>query len=236
MSLEGCEARRAPLLDALSALGISPIVHLGVDGRNGLDPAAEALIDRREADRRAKRVVTDGEFACALSHLAIYRTIIETGRRHAVVLEDDAIPTDDFLETVTALEARDFDIALLDHELARSHWSAEFVLPTGAKAWRVTNIPDRNTGYMMTATAARHLLEHSFPLRYLADWPFDISTLVTLAVSPKAVRRPKGDQASLLSADRRRSQARARWGDPTPPYSCTGVSSRLRRFLSRRVS
>lgn len=236
LSLEDCEARRAPLLDALSALGIAPWVVLGVDGRNGLDAAAELLIDRQEVNRRAKRVVTDGELACALSHLAVYRSILYVGCQHAVVLEDDACLTDSFLEAVSALKSQDFDIALLDHEFARSRWSSKFSLPTGTKAWRVTNIPDRNTGYMVTARAARHLLEASFPIRYLADWPVDISTLVTVAVTPKVVMRNEDDRNSLLAKKRILSQARAIWGMPSPPYVDTGVPARLRRFLSRRIS
>jgi len=236
LSLEDCECRRAPLLDALTALGITPRVVLGVDGRKGLDGAAENLIERQEANRRAKRVVTDGELACALSHLEVYRVILEQGCQHAVVLEDDARLTEGFLEAVTALERQDFDIALLDHEFARSRWLAEFNLPTGARVWRVTNIPDRNTGYIVTANAARQLLECSFPVRFLADWPYDISTLVTLAVSPSVVIRSGNDQDSLLAGERKRSQARATWGRPSPPYSDTGVPARLYRFLSRRIS
>ena len=49
LSLDGEDARRAPLLERLAALGLPFEVFIGIDGRKGLPPRWEAEIDRNAA-------------------------------------------------------------------------------------------------------------------------------------------------------------------------------------------
>ena len=235
LSLPGCEARRAPLLQNLRDLRFEPEVVLGIDGRAGLPCKYEPQIDRVTANRRARRSLTDGEFACALSHQAVYARLLEDGHDRAIVFEDDAIIDRSLLPVLHDLKDHDFDLALLDHDLARAQRRSRRRLPSGSILWRVANIPDLNTGYILSAAGAAKIAALSFPITYNADWPCDVAQLRTYAVMPRAVGRPRSKDASLLHSARQKSQRSARWGNPTPPHSRTDFAARLSRFLARRL-
>lgn len=233
ISLQGCEERRAPLLNALTSLGFKARIILGVDGRQGLDRGYEKYLDRDQLVCRAKRQVTDGEIACALSHQAAYRMILQSECETAVVLEDDASLTDNFGNAISMLGEIDFDMVLFDYEFCKTDWKPRYRAASGIRGYRVRNSPDRNTGYALTKSAARYLHENSLPLRYLADWPVDISRLNTFAITPRAVERLGTSRGSLLEADRKKSQQKAKWGNPSPPLDDTAFGARLSRFFSR---
>lgn len=237
ISLEGSEARRAPLLAALSNLGLSFEVYLGVDGRDGLSAADEARIDRASAKCHAKRELTDAEFACALSHLDVHAKLLSDGLPRALVLEDDAVIDASLPTTLKQLEDFAHDLGLLDHEEVRSAWFPEQRFQSGATLWRVKNIPSRTTGYTISAAGAAELVKRSFPVSFTADWPFDISQLKTFAILPRAIARPDDDdETSLIRASREISRGFARWGNPSRPYVDKSLRARLERALARKLS
>ena len=96
ISLPDCHDRRAGISAALDGLGLPFQFADAVDGRRGLPPEYESQIDRA-ATRRKGRILTDAEFACALSHISVYRRIVSEGIDHALVLEDDVIPQPDLV-------------------------------------------------------------------------------------------------------------------------------------------
>ena len=76
--------------EALEARGLAYEVFWGIDGRETLPEAHEHRVDRHGAEARMGRPMSDGEFACALSHRQIYERIAEGDAPSAIVLEDDA--------------------------------------------------------------------------------------------------------------------------------------------------
>lgn len=93
ISLADAIERRAPLLDQLRGFNLSFTVVEAVDGRRGLSAGDLARVDRSGAERRVGRPVSDRELACALSHQAVYRRILDEHSPGGIVLEDDAILT-----------------------------------------------------------------------------------------------------------------------------------------------
>ena len=91
VSLPDCIDRREVIARALHHLGIEFEFVDAVDGRHGLDPQYEDQIDR-VATRRAGRILSDAEFACALSHISVYQRIVLENIAYALILEDDAVP------------------------------------------------------------------------------------------------------------------------------------------------
>jgi len=211
-------------------------VVLGIDGRDGLAPEHESRIDRVKAAQRARRELTDGEFACALSHQAIYSRLLADGHDRAVVLEDDAIVDGRLVRALEDLREVRFDLVLLAHKNARVRRGSDRRLPEGSVLWEVANIPELAIAYVISAGGARNIIRRSFPISYPADWPCDISTLRTYAVTPQPVGRPLRNGESLLEAGRTISRRKARWGNQMPPYSGTDFKAWLGRMLAKRIS
>lgn len=209
LTLEGDEARRAPLLAQLDALGLPYELFLGVNGRAGLSPEDEALVDRPGTLRRIWRQLSDGEYACALSHQAMYRTVLDRGLPGAVILEDDAVLQPGFADFMARGLYRAHEMVLLDH-LGGTRWPgrAAEILP-GVAAHRVATQPWLTTGYTLSRAAAATLRRRGLPIRGTADWPCNIARLDCVALLPRLVRPPEDPALnSHLAAGRTRALQR----------------------------
>lgn len=236
MTLPGDEARRAPLLAELARQGIAHELVMGIDGRAGLPPELEAMVDRDLAARTMRRRLTDGELACALSHRAIYQRILDEGLDAALVLEDDALiqpRLGDFLRA-GGMFAR--PMILLDYaRVSVSRISGQQFGDFG-RLWRVVVNPPFATGYIVSARSARHLLRVTTPIGSVADWPGDLYHARAYALSPRLVDHlPIGNPMSHLSPEREpampHGQGKPRWRYLTRAY-WRGI---VRRRASMRI-
>lgn len=210
LTMKDDDARRAPLVAWLDARELDHELFFGVDGRGGLAPEWEASIDRAAAAARLGRRMGDGEFACALSHQEIYRTILERGLPGAVVLEDDAVPSEDFARFLRSESYRAAGMMLLDHANTRVIRNSATDLPGGFVGHRVAMPPFFATAYSIDARAATFLRDSSFPIANVADWPCDISRIGAVAVMPRPVGHSvQGAGPSHLDGERRERQRRA---------------------------
>lgn len=206
LSLEGDEARRAPLLSSLAEMGLEAEVLIGVDGRGGLPSWAEAEVDRtRDWTTHSPGLpMTDGEFACALSHVRAYRKIVHEGLPGAVLFEDDAIIGEPFRRFVAARGYAAGDMVLLGH---KDTWVRRFSkthLCEGVVGRRLVAAPVFAHGYSLSHVAAAHILKRATPVRARADWPCDISRLKSLAADPQlAVQPANRETQSHMQAGRR---------------------------------
>ena len=99
INLDRATARRAAMEERLARLGL-PYTRLpGVDGR-----AEEARLlantDVPAFERNMGRKVLIGGIGCYHSHLAVWEAFLATGKPVALVLEDDVVFHDDFLDAV----------------------------------------------------------------------------------------------------------------------------------------
>lgn len=234
LSLPGEEARRAPLLQALADMGMSYEVFPGIDGRKGLPDRWQSDIDRTSASHEFGRDLTDGEFACALSHREIYRQIVTRGLPGAIVLEDDAIVGTQFVHFVEQSLYQSAALMMLDHSHARVAGPAFDLMP-GIKMRRLTLPSCLTTAYSISTDAAQKLLEAASPVRCPADWPGDIVTLGAVALTPRIAEHPDPlNGSSHLHAGRSKmprhsgniQRAIQRWTSP----------AHWRRWLTKRRS
>lgn len=239
LTLPGDEVRRQPLLDSLTAQGVEYELFFGVDGRKGLPPQYEASIDREATLSFMKRPMSDGEYACALSHRAVCQRMLEDGLDAAVVIEDDALLMPDFGAFLKNGGAFAAPLILLDY--SRTSVSRISGPRAGGfgRLYRVIGKPVFTTGYVVSAAAARQLLVATTPVRSVSDWPVDLYLLKAYLISPRLVDHlPVGNHMSHLEADRlqylpvkapakksiKRLFARSYW------------NGYLRRRLSRRIN
>ena len=207
LSLDGDEARRAPLLDALADMGLEAEVLIGVDGRNGLPAWAEAEVDRGRQwswDHRPSKHLTDGELACALSHVQAYRKIIDQGLPGAILFEDDAVLSDTFETFIAARGYEAGEMVLLGHHHTHVNRFSKKPICNGVVGHRLAATPAYAHGYALTYGAAEYILERAVPIHARADWPCDISRLKSLAVDPQIAVQPEDrKEHSHIEAGRR---------------------------------
>lgn len=200
VSLPDCTDRRETIARSLDNLGISFEFFDAVDGRKGLAPEHEGDIDRPATINTWRLPLSDAEFACALSHMNIYRRIVAENIAYAVVLEDDADP-------------RQALVRYLEDEL---YWEADLtLLYSGAKHVSKFGSQDLFEGYssyqllphiktpfaiayVVSNHAARVFLKHGMPVRSSADWPNGLNLMIKQkrcrVVHPFLVRNPMLDQ------------------------------------------
>lgn len=92
ISLEDCEDRQIDVSKKLDRAGISFNFWPAVDGRNGRTFSKDVYDSDAAPSNRfmpTSRQLRGGEVGCALSHLTLYRHMIDSGMSACLVLEDD---------------------------------------------------------------------------------------------------------------------------------------------------
>lgn len=237
LSLEGEEARRAPLLNSLATMGLEAEVLIGVDGRKGLPHWAEAEVNRDVGwglARRPLRPMTNSELACALSHVLAYRKISDEGLPGAVIFEDDATINDAFKDFVDARGYELAEMVLLGHEETWVRPNSERPLCKGVVGHRLVASPVLAHGYSLSRRAAEYIHERATPVRARADWPCDISRIKSLAADPQIAMQPADRNAnSHLEGDRiaARREDKARYGGLSRLFSAAYIKRKIRKRL-----
>ncbi|MFO8127961.1 glycosyltransferase family 25 protein [Yoonia sp.] len=220
LSLEDATERRAPLINAFETRNVPYEIWHAIDGRNGLPPEYESMIDRPAARLYLGREMGNAEFACALSHHFIYREILTRGFEMAVILEDDAIVDEAFFGFIKTVQMPACDLLLLDHYRALVRRTDRLKLDKNKIAYRCMSTPWLTTGYIITRDGAQKLVDQSLPITEPADWPTDLSEMQAYALAPRLVDHP--DMKSAKSDIRQ---------DREP---CRPRASRRKRRSSRR--
>ncbi|WP_169306180.1 glycosyltransferase family 25 protein [Paracoccus hibiscisoli] len=234
LTLPGDDARRAPLMAQLDASGVRAQLIFGVDGRRGLPAGCEAEIDRDAARIHMGRNMTDGEFACALSHRAIYRRVLDEGLPGAIILEDDAILQPGFDTVVREPRLAEMPLVLMDYAYGRA-------LPLTGRpvgsvtAHRVALSCTMANAYFISATGAAALLRASTPVTRCADWPCCLYGVKAWMLSPRLVgHQPPGD-GRVSHLDAGRDAVASNRVRPGRPAGSGAVSEWVRRRISVRV-
>lgn len=199
--------RRSQIVGQLNELGIDHEVFPAVNGKE-LTPE-EMLRDYDLARaHRDDRDMSVGEIGCALSHLGVYRRMLESGTAAALVLEDDAKLDRSTAGILTALQPLMGDekplVVLLSCVFRTSYFSSTPLVP-GYVASSVLEGAWGAHGYVLNRAAAAALLQGLYPVRLRADvWNrFKKERLIELrAVVPYCVGLAEVAKQSNLDSDR----------------------------------
>lgn len=133
ISLPGAAARRERMAAQFARLALPYRFFDAIDGRGLSREALEAAAPAHR--RRYWNPLVPGEIGCALSHLAVIRTVAAAPDPYAVVLEDDVSLGEEFPRLLAALEAGPpaFDMMWLAHVPRKKHRA---VMPLGRFADR----------------------------------------------------------------------------------------------------
>lgn len=107
----------------------------------------------------------DGEWGCAMSHLNVYRKMVEDDEPIACILEDDAIPREELPQLLCWLEDH-IDTSRPQVALISNHRDKD---PQKEFELKLVNSGSFADGYVITLPAARKLLEKNFPIKCPSD-------------------------------------------------------------------
>ncbi|MCY4300783.1 MAG: glycosyltransferase family 25 protein [Aestuariivita sp.] len=180
ISLSDYEDRRRSIASHLNQLGISFEFWDAVDGRNGLPTMYERQIDRQAA-KKAGRALSDTEYACALSHITLYRRIVADRIPYALIFEDDALPLPSLLDFLAGKHWGGADIIQL--------WTRRrtFVRRRGARKLFADHVSylaaprmksPSTVAYTVSLSAARTIVDEALPVDKEADWPSCVDDLI----------------------------------------------------------
>ena len=221
ISLTDAHARRAEVTRQLDALGIPFTFVDAVDGRKSLPAEYEHLVDRPGTRALLFRAMADAEYATALSHMSVYRRVLDDGLPGAVILEDDVILKDSFGLFMQDHGYRHAAIVHLDYDGARVWKNAKVLARIGETKLLPVALPGvRATGYSISCKAAKHLMRHALPVRSVVDWPDCVGALDCVLALPRIVDNPP--MARVPSAT-----------EPSRKLALQQKTSRSGRFLRR---
>lgn len=225
ISLHDAHERRRSIRQQCAELGLKFEFFDAIDGRSGLPPEFEGEIDRAEGERNAGRVMTDAEYAAALSHRYVYKKILDEGLLGGVILEDDAVLSPYFYKFIAGKGYLEADLIQMMYGFARyrkgtrRQWSADIGLANLA----VNSVCA--AAYSISARGADYLISNVSRIAGFADWPCDVLPLHPLITLPRLATHPpltatqshlQSGRAALVDAQRReflerRAAAGPRW-------------------------
>ncbi len=186
ITLEHAEERRKIISQRLKELGLDFEFFSGVDGREinllkhpNYEPVKRRIFFGRD--------LSHGEYGCVLAHRNIYQHMVGHQVSRALVLEDDAILTDNLPAVLNALSevSANWDLVrFLGRE--KNYRSTRVIGPlkdSGVELSRPLGIPGGAYGYLLNLSAAERLLglmqKNWLPIDTLHGmvWKTDLETL-----------------------------------------------------------
>ena len=166
--------RREKVAKHLKALSLPFEWVDAVDGRGGLPSEYESMVDRRRTSATLTGALCDPEIACALSHLAACRRIVESNMPWALILEDDAIPLPDLPRYLETRHHEAFDLVSLF--CSKTYVHPGRAIPVSLGGYRSfpceLGVPVKGAvAYILSQAGAKHLLAKALPVASVADWP-----------------------------------------------------------------
>lgn len=171
INLESAHERRARITGRLEGLGLPYKLIKAVSGKALSRDELAKHYDHETAIRVMGRPLTLGEIGCALSHVGIYREMVDEGVPYALILEDDVEFSAHFPLSLEALEAvlePDQNVVyMLNHVHRYTRWQSNELKGVGELCPVVEGYCAN--GYVVTRASAKVLLEQLYPVHQVAD-------------------------------------------------------------------
>ncbi len=112
------------------------------------------------------KILNDGEIGCYMSHIRCWEQIVEQELDFALVLEDDAILTDNIIKYVEKLapSCADWDYIKLSHGSKVKSAVDSMDLGDGLTLRKELKLPSTTTGQLISLSGAKKLLAHAYPI------------------------------------------------------------------------
>lgn len=117
--------------------------------------------------------ITFGEIGCALSHLKIYQKMINEDIKYALILEDDALCSDEFLKYLNQIEQflktkKDYELVCVMYKMDEYFKNLTIKISDNINIYKFAK-GTGTYGYIITKKAAKKLIKINTPLILEAD-------------------------------------------------------------------
>lgn len=193
--------RRNYMLSLLEGLGQKADFIKAVDGKRLSEKDLSTIYDKEEALRNLGRELTLGEIGCALSHIEIYKIIVEKNISYALILEDDISINFNLSKVIGNLIKVDkWDLILLGHHSGLdndytqkselSFWGRVKILPD-YKICRLCGKGYGTYGYIITLNGAKKLLSQTKLITKPIDFYTSDSSILNVYALDPVIITPK---------------------------------------------
>jgi glycosyl transferase family 25 len=204
INLEDEVGRRTAIERQLRDLRLSHEIMPAIRGSTIPSHEWARYYDHVRFERIYGRRIRPGELGCALSHLAVYRAVVERDLPFCFVLEDDAWLNPNVPALLQAIEARyrSDDPVLLLLSGATSVRGAAYDRLWSGYVVSVATAAFGAHAYVVSNAAARRLLDALHPVRHVADcwtWLHRHAHVRVLALRPTAVTLDLSGESSIAT-------------------------------------
>ncbi len=112
------------------------------------------------------KLLNDGEIGCYMSHMRCWEKIVNDDLDFALVLEDDAILTDDMPKYLEKLadSFQEWDYIKFSHGRKQKEDVASVDIGDGLTLGQCIKLPSTTTGQLVSKQGAKKLLQHALPI------------------------------------------------------------------------
>lgn len=168
INLDRSPERMERMSNGLQQLGLRYIRFSAIDGEN-LPPAILSQVDKKAYERNMGQLLVPGKVGCYYSHLSLWKELAASDAPVGLILEDDVVFHDDFVEALdAALASADYwDLLRLNATRAK------FPVSRGqTQRWKINGYVGRFTGngaYLIKADEAERIAKRISIMR----WSFE---------------------------------------------------------------
>jgi glycosyl transferase family 25 len=187
ISLPAAVDRRAKVERHFATVGLHFEFRNGVDGHALGEGEISDVYDQDQNVRRFKRRLSRPEIGCYLSHYREWQRLAESNDQGRFIFEDDVEFDDDLtgvLEHISRLHLHDHFVKL-DAPKKTRPLKTVLRLPNGRQLVEPRILPARTTGYGITRSAARKLVDGALPFFRPVD--LDLKHWWETGVTPLAI-------------------------------------------------
>lgn len=180
ISLADAIDRRTQIAAQMLHYGLAFEFVNAVNGRS-LNAEQEALVDKNWQARRSGEPMRPSEIGCAMSHALLWKRILKEGHPSAIILEDDAIINQDFVEfALNEISLPKECQLLVFHCYPNQFGERNSFIPLNNKynIYRPFRRFFGTCGYYLTREAAYRLYTAALPIWTQADWPLAIQDVL----------------------------------------------------------
>jgi len=195
--LKSDKKRKKIIQSILANLDLQHTVTEAIHGNSLSTEEINHLYNSEGSIREMKRELKPSEIGCALSHISIYKKIIENNVQAAIILEDDTIIDKEIYAVEEIIESLPdkWDLLLLGHsdtpngiQSTCKTWIQKNILNNYSIAKPLTTVGGAY-GYAITAKGAEKLLNATKTLhRTIDNYTGDHTTVDLYAIYPNIVR------------------------------------------------